>query len=306
MRKTLLSLWLAMLIMLMSVTTAWAVSVNWGAANPIYDETGVGGTYLADGDVVQLIWDQAADGIDPPGNDGLPADDDQLMATSSIGSGSFPNTGRFSANINTQVIGTGDRVYIRAWNTNAIPGTVTIGVYYGDSPVAIVNSAVAFTFDATATGSFATVIPLAVTLASFEATCEGEDIVVTWQTESELDTMGFNIWRSESPVGPTTRLNPEMIPAHHPGSPFGSSYEFRDSEITMGIAYYYWLEDLEFGGGTNYHGPISAACNQPTVLFLGSFEVGAHSFGSVSSIWIGFLIASGMVFAIFHASRRRQ
>lgn len=143
-------------IIFISAAIAITVSINWGAGMyPIYDETGVGNTILADGDIVHLVWDFDEDGIDPPGQDGLPHGGDQLLDTSSIGTGAFPNTGRFSDNTNSTLIGTGDRVYVRAWNAD----TLSTATHYGDSQLFTITSSLAFTLDCTASGSFATLIP---------------------------------------------------------------------------------------------------------------------------------------------------
>lgn len=145
-------------LFLIFAVTVLAVSINWGAGNhPIYDETGVGGMLLGDGDVVQLIWDADQDGIDPPGGDGLPQSGDQLLDISAIGVGAFPNSGKFSDNVNTNIVGVGAVVYARAWNG----GSLAAATHYGNSPLATVTSNVAFTFDCTADGSFATTTALA-------------------------------------------------------------------------------------------------------------------------------------------------
>jgi hypothetical protein len=170
-RRGVLSVGLAVALVLIVAAVAHAVSINWGAAaNPIYDESGLGGTPLADGSVVQLIWDADQDGADPPGADGLPQEGDQLLDTSLIGIGAFPNIGRFSDNWNTNVVGPGNRIYVRAWNANSLP----LATHYGDSPLATITSSVAFTFDCTASGSFATVIPLAATCIEGDVDCNCE------------------------------------------------------------------------------------------------------------------------------------
>jgi len=168
-----LSVGLAVAWVLSAAAVALAVSINWGAAaNPIYNESGLGGILLADGSVVQLIWDADQDGTDPPGTDGLPQGGDQLLDTSYIGAGAFPNTGRFSDSWNTNVVGTGNRIYIRAWNASSL----SLATHYGDSPLATITSNVAFTFDCTASGSFATLSP-------FTATCIEGDVDCNCQVD---------------------------------------------------------------------------------------------------------------------------
>ena len=49
--------------------------------------------------------------------------------------------------------------------------------------------------------------PLAVTLASFEAQGQTNSILLTWETVSEIDNAGFNLYRSDSSAGPRRTAN---------------------------------------------------------------------------------------------------
>jgi len=74
-------------------------------------------------------------------------------------------------------------------------------------------------------------------------------IVVEWTTASELDTAGFNLYRSEHPGGPFVRINSAIIAAS--SDPLsGGSYSYTDGDVKAGTIYYYQLEDLETGGNT--------------------------------------------------------
>ncbi len=92
--------------------------------------------------------------------------------------------------------------------------------------------------------------PTAVNLAGFDAAVQGRDVLVTWNTASEIDLAGFNLYRSRHADGPYTRLNGGLIPARNPGSVLGASYEWLDRGVEQGRAYYYELEQVEAGGGT--------------------------------------------------------
>ena len=80
-------------------------------------------------------------------------------------------------------------------------------------------------------------------------------VIVEWTTASEVDTAGFNLYRSESPEGPFTRINDHLIPAS-PDPLLGGSYAFTDSNVVAGHTYYYQLEDVEIDGTATRHGPI--------------------------------------------------
>lgn len=80
-------------------------------------------------------------------------------------------------------------------------------------------------------------------------------VIVTWETESELDTAGFHLYRSDSEAGPFVRITDQLIPAS-PDPNTGGSYSFPDQNVASGHTYYYQLEDIENSGAATRHGPI--------------------------------------------------
>jgi|GEM_PF-1125757 len=82
-------------------------------------------------------------------------------------------------------------------------------------------------------------------------------IVIEWTTESEVDTAGFYLYRSESPEGPFERITEELIPAS-PDPILGGHYVYTDTDVLPGRVYFYQLEDVEFDGTSTRHGPIEA------------------------------------------------
>lgn len=113
--------------------------------------------------------------------------------------------------------------------------------------------------------------PLAVRLAAFVAAPAGDAIAVRWETVSEVDTLGFHVYRGGTALGPWTRLNASLIPSQEPGSGMGYGYEWLDEAVEGGRTYYYLLEDVGVDGASTLHGPISAAAAGPTAVSLGSF-----------------------------------
>jgi hypothetical protein len=80
-------------------------------------------------------------------------------------------------------------------------------------------------------------------------------IVIKWKTASEVDTAGFNIYRSENPAGPFTRVNDQLIPAS--GDPLvGGDYSYVDQSVDAGRLYYYRLEDVDLAGSATSQGVI--------------------------------------------------
>ncbi|MBI5376436.1 MAG: SBBP repeat-containing protein, partial [Candidatus Schekmanbacteria bacterium] len=70
----------------------------------------------------------------------------------------------------------------------------------------------------------------AITLVSFTARLKESSVQLKWQTETEIDNIGFNILRSESEEGPYKKINKNII--HSKGSSTkGASYKFTDNKV---------------------------------------------------------------------------
>lgn len=113
------------------------------------------------------------------------------------------------------------------------------------------------TFNPSQGGGCQVLNPLAVTLAAFSATALDDAVLVQWETTSEIDNLGFNLYRGLADGGPWTQLNPTLLPSQAPGGSQGFSYEYRDTAVAPGATYYYLLESVDLAGATAQHGPIS-------------------------------------------------
>lgn len=119
--------------------------------------------------------------------------------------------------------------------------------------------------------------PLAVELNSFTATPQSDSVLLEWETASETNNLGFNLYRSTSPDEVGERLNGELIPSQAPGSGQGANYEFVDDTGQGGTTYYYRLEDVDLDGTATMHGPVNATYpSQPTAITLALFNTEAH------------------------------
>lgn len=98
--------------------------------------------------------------------------------------------------------------------------------------------------------------PTAVEVSLFDAAFLNNRVLVRWETASELDLVGFNLYRSMYDNGPYARLNPTLISAQRPGSPTGAAYTWDDGQIRLGRVYYYKLEQVSADGTTTFHGPV--------------------------------------------------
>jgi hypothetical protein len=101
-------------------------------------------------------------------------------------------------------------------------------------------------------------IPTAVELAWFTAAPREGVVALAWETASEIDLLGFHLYRAEAVDGPRTRLTGDMLPGQAPGSPVGAVYEFVDEAVAPGVSYWYWLEAVDVRGAATLHGPVSA------------------------------------------------
>ncbi|NLE74472.1 MAG: hypothetical protein GX604_07590 [Actinobacteria bacterium] len=101
--------------------------------------------------------------------------------------------------------------------------------------------------------------PTAVELLSFTATAERKAIVLTWETASETDNAGFNLYRARKVDGERTRINTALIPTLvPPGSNYGAIYAYPDTTFTGNRNFYYWLEIVDIYGATQLSDPIEA------------------------------------------------
>ncbi len=75
----------------------------------------------------------------------------------------------------------------------------------------------------------------------------GQPITIRWSTETEVNTAGFNVWRSLNEDGPWEKINPRLIPGS-PDPVRGGSYAFTDTQVIAGVTYWYELEEIELNG----------------------------------------------------------
>jgi hypothetical protein len=90
--------------------------------------------------------------------------------------------------------------------------------------------------------------PTAVTVSGFTARSLPGHVVIGWETASEINTVGFNIYRCVGEDGARTRLNEVLIPSQAVGGFFGASYQFVDASVEPGVTYTYWLEEVDLEG----------------------------------------------------------
>lgn len=143
--------------------------------------------------------------------------------------------------------------------------------------------------------------PLSVLLADFSAQAQSDHVQVAWETVSEADNAGFNLYRSLTADGEYTLLG--YIPSASPGSPSGAAYSYQDFDVQTGQTYWYKLEDINLAGVATMHGPLSVVFGQtPTAVTLGS--LGANN--PQTDLMTFGLLAGLLVMVAFVLYRRRH
>ena len=97
----------------------------------------------------------------------------------------------------------------------------------------------------------------AIDLLFFVARPAADRVLLAWETATEVDNAGFNLWRSEAEDGEYVRINETLIPAEG-NATSGAAYRYADDDVTRGVTYYYKLEDVNIRGVSTFHGPVSA------------------------------------------------
>jgi len=102
---------------------------------------------------------------------------------------------------------------------------------------------------------------LPVELISFTSTTGDGQVTLRWTTESEIENLGFNIYRSINSNPPAGGqfliINDELIPGAGNSSK-RHEYKYVDKGLINGVKYWYKLEDVDYSGNTELHGPVSA------------------------------------------------
>jgi hypothetical protein len=94
------------------------------------------------------------------------------------------------------------------------------------------------------------------------------EVEIQWETETEFDTAGFNIYRSDDLNGSFKQLNENLI-AGAEDAASGGDYSYVDTDVTKGKTYYYRLEDVEFDNTTTLQEPLAATAPSISAFLIG-------------------------------------
>jgi hypothetical protein len=102
-----------------------------------------------------------------------------------------------------------------------------------------------------------TALPTVIELSDFRALPGDKVVTLIWNTESELDTAGFNIYRGQPGSTEITKINDALIPAKG-SSTTGAEYSYTDTDVKNGVIYTYKLEDVDTNGVVTQHKSVLA------------------------------------------------
>lgn len=149
--------------------------------------------------------------------------------------------------------------------------------------------------------------PLAILLADLTAAQQGDAIQVTWETTTEQNNRGFNLYRGTTSDAWDRQLNTELIPSQAQGSASGFVYTWQDADdLVNSQPYYYWLQDIDVNGVATLHGPVSVIFTTPTAVTLTDLHTSSSGHGVWLALAAALLIILGLVrvHALRHAARR--
>jgi uncharacterized repeat protein (TIGR01451 family) len=99
--------------------------------------------------------------------------------------------------------------------------------------------------------------PTAVLLDILSATPGSSGAVVFWRTTQELNAHGYHVLRASSDARHLAeQVTTHLIPARGAD---GAEYAFVDANAVRGVAYHYWLQEVQLDGSVREYGPVVLA-----------------------------------------------
>jgi len=113
-----------------------------------------------------------------------------------------------------------------------------------------------------------------VELVSFKADFDQDKIDISWKTESELNNLGFEVWKKSEYQVSYSLLSSYLDNQSLVGlgsSSSGREYELMDSDFEPGNTYSYILYSVDINGSKHKFGPILVNTTDGNIA--GTFEV---------------------------------
>ncbi|MBD3225218.1 MAG: T9SS type A sorting domain-containing protein, partial [Caldithrix sp.] len=143
---------------------------------------------------------------------------------------------------------------------------------------------------------------LPVELASFEAQPSFNAVLLEWTTASELNNMGFNIYRKKiDEDNDWQKINSDLIAGQGTISS-ETDYRFTDDKVQSGLSYQYRVESVSFNGKANIEKEIEVTVPMPQEYVLaGNYP---NPFNPTTSIRFRLPETQNVTITIYDASGR--
>ncbi len=119
----------------------------------------------------------------------------------------------------------------------------------------------------TVTVNSLTDFPLPVQLASFSADYNKDKVDLNWRTESEIETQGYHIYRSDAVDGDYQCITSALLPAKGSAT-VAAEYSFTDTFIDIDKTYWYQVQEVTIKGETNVIASTQITTKAPTSMVL--------------------------------------
>ena len=115
--------------------------------------------------------------------------------------------------------------------------------------------------------------PLPVELTSFDATPDGQDVLLRWETATETNNAGFFVEMAASNEGVTKNAAKEFRQLGwvdgYGTTELPQSYAYRVQDLDPGL-YTFRLKQIDYDGTFEYHPEVETLIELPTTYFLGA------------------------------------
>lgn len=113
-------------------------------------------------------------------------------------------------------------------------------------------------------------------------------VEVRWETATEVETAGFNLYRGTSRENITQLINQQgVIPGLGSGMS-GATYSFTDATVEAGKTYFYLIEEIEYNGNANRYNNDIFTYNVPFITAFSAIPA------AISAMLGLFLVLKGM------------
>ena len=103
-------------------------------------------------------------------------------------------------------------------------------------------------------------ISLPVQLSAFSAGIEDQKALLQWETGSEINNLGFEVYRATAAAGEYVKIasyEDDETLAGAGNSSSARQYRYADGNVSGGATYWYQLADVDYQGVRSFHGPVS-------------------------------------------------